>query len=64
MGSTVSIYDVVLELPSEKSFLPLGVDMCAELVVNGEADGDGFHYHQMYSTDTSYFNPLIIEEMT
>jgi len=63
-GSVISMDDFIFELPSSKSFAP-PVDSCAQLAINGDAednDGNGFSFHPFYSTDTGYYNPLILEE--
>ena len=63
-GQIIHMDEFQFELPSEKSFAPLG-DPCHELVVNGDAenaDGRGWHYHPMWSHRTDRYIPTILEE--
>ena len=61
-------YNFMFELPSERSFLPqdTGADTCKETVNNGDAeanDKNGFHHYPMWSSNTGWFQPLVLEEI-
>ena len=63
-GTTVSIDEFTIELPSESSF-PKVNDSCSELVMHGDAentDGQGWAFYPMWSSRSYSWEPTITEE--
>lgn len=63
-GTTISMNEFILELPSPNSFPPAN-GTCAELVIHGDAedtDGRGWAFYPMWSSRSGSWEPAITHE--